>query len=147
MGPTWGHFENDFRGPTGFEHDVMWFSSSDATANGRRPRGPVNIGSKRTCVVGVLHCIGLENRFLDPCMSSFFEAFVASPIHPPFKTAFATDVCRNYRFLALNLGPKRRPTNRGFRASTWLPSIPCYTIEHIVFCCFFAFKNTKCSIV
>ena len=92
----------------------MRFASGDASANGRRPRGPVNIGSKRTCVAGVLHCIGLENRLLDPCMSSFFEAFVASPTQTPFKTAFEADLCRNCRFLGLNLGAnmgeKTRPS-------------------------------------
>ena len=94
MGPIWGHFGRHFWGSTGSGHDFMRFASGDATANGRRPRGPVNIGSKCTCVVGVLHCIGLENRLLDPSMSSFFEAFVPSPIQTPFKTAFDADLSK-----------------------------------------------------
>ena len=95
----------------------MRFASVDATANGRRPHGPVNIGSKGTCVVGLLHCIGFENRLLDPCMSSFFEAFVASPIQTTFKTAFEADLYRNCRFLSLNLGANMGDKTRG----SWTP--------------------------
>ena len=104
LGPTWGHFGGDFRGSTGFEYDVMWFSSSDATANGRRPRGPVNIGSKCTCDARVLLRRGLHNWLSYLRMSSFFEPLVASRWQTSFKKALETDFFSKYRFSDLNLG-------------------------------------------
>ena len=102
--PILDNFRRHFWGPTGCAHAFPLSTSGEATANGRWPHGPVNIGSKCTCVVSVLHCVGFKNRPLDPSMSSFFDVFFASPIHTPFETAFETNFCRNYRFLALNLG-------------------------------------------
>ena len=104
--PIWDNFRCHFWGRTGSAHAFLCFANGVRRANGRRPRGPVNIGSKCTCVVGVLHCVGFEIRVLDLGLWPFFEAFVASPIQRPFKTAFEIDFCRNQRFFGRNLGAK-----------------------------------------
>ena len=65
----------------------------------RRPRGPVNIGSRSTCATALWHRISFENSSLEVDVFgdflvifwSFFDVFVASSLRTLFRPVPETD--------------------------------------------------------